>query len=237
NQHWLYVGRAGDDMAAALHLLFSAIEAQRAGNPDEWRKTRLHFVGTSYAPEGRAAKTVEPIAERCGVADMVDERTSRVPYFEALQTLKEADALLVIGSDSPSYSASKLYPYMLARRPMLSVLHEQSPAVEILRKCRAGEVVTFDPANVEASAGAMRSALETLRRSALRTSQRSLREAVRRGPEPDGRAAGDASQFALPALNWDEFKQYTAREMTRRMCEVFDRAISLGATMKQSTDF
>lgn len=204
NQHWLYVGRAGNDMAAAFRLLFSTMAELRRTKPREWKDLRLHFVGTSYAPVGRAVKTVEPIVVECGIGDLVREQTARVPYFEALQALTEADALLVTGSDSPSYTASKLYPYMLANRPMLSVLHEQSPAVEILRRCNAGEVVTFHPARPEAARGQMSGALLAL---------------LQRTAE-GGQKSEDSQQ-----INRSEFNQYTAREMTRKMCAVFDRAV------------
>lgn len=199
-QHWLYVGRGGDDMAPALRLLFSTLAKLRHSAPEQWQNVRLYFAGTSYAPSERATKTIEPIACEFGVEDIVAETTDREPYLETLKALTEADALLVIGSDSPSYSASKLYPYMVAGKPMLSILHKDSPAVEILRNCRAGEVVTFDPAHPEQSEPAMKQALIRT----MRNAECGLRNEV----------------------NADAFNRYSAREMTRRMCEVFDRAVA-----------
>lgn len=199
-QHWLYIGRGGHNMAAGLRLLFASIAQEREQHSDGWKNIRLHFAGTSYAPEGRGEKTVEKIASKFGVADIVDEITDRLPYFETLQALTEADALLVVGSDSPSYTASKLYPYILAERPMLSVLHEKSPAVEMIRKCNAGVLVTFDPAAPERSAGMMQKALE------------GLLEDIRKGRKP--------------ALDREYFAPYTAREMTGKLCAVFDRVVA-----------
>lgn len=206
-QHWVYVGAAGIIMSTALRLLFHALGALRLADPNEWNRIHLHFAGTSYAPAGQGRPTVQPIAEECGVGDLVEEQTDRRPYFETLQALTEADALLVIGSDSPSYTASKLYPYVLAKKPMLSILHEQSPAVEIVRKCQAGELVTFDPVNPDASAENMRTALRELLRVTTNN-----REPKTDNPTP-------------LSVNWAEFNQYTAREMTRRMCRVFDQAV------------
>ncbi|MBA2744374.1 MAG: hypothetical protein H0U43_08745 [Chthoniobacterales bacterium] len=206
-QHWIYAGAVGKIMETALQLLFGAIQERRIREPNAWRDVRLHFIGTSYAPGGRAKKTVEPIAAACGVADIVQEQTSRRPYFEMLRALTEADALLVIGSDSPSYSASKLYPYILAKRPMLSILHRDSPAVDILRRCRAGEIVTFDPARLDESRSAMSEALKMLKEKVE----------SRKAKVIEGEDQTD--------VDWDEFQQYTAREMTRRQCEVFDRAV------------
>lgn len=211
-RHWAYVGAVGPIMAPSLRLLFEGLRRSRQAAPTRWANVILHFVGTSYAPAGKGVETVRPIAREFGVADMVEEKTDRIGYFEALRTISDADALLVLGSDSPSYTASKLYPYILARRPMLSVLHEQSPAVEIVRKCRAGELVTFDPANLEASNEQMRRALLRLRVQSAKVEREKLK------------VESSGEQSAIQT-DWEEFKQYSAREMTRRMCAVFDRAV------------
>jgi hypothetical protein len=203
NRHWVYLGVLGSIMAPALRLLFTALRQAREAEPGRWSTVRFHFVGTSYARPERARKTAEAIAAECGVADLVEERTSRVPYFETLQALKEADALLVIGADLASYTPSKLYPYMLARRPMLAVLHEQSPAVNILQSLKAGIIVGFDSQNTKAADEQMRLALERLLDESVKGVQ----------PEIDGK----------------KFEQCTAREMTRKQCEVFDRAAARNA--------
>jgi Glycosyl transferase 4-like domain len=199
-QHWVYIGRGGRDMCPALRLLFSGLAAAIQSRPDLRSNVRLHFIGTSYAPPARAEKSVAPIAAECGVGELVEERTGRIPYFEALKALRDADALLVIGSDSPSYSASKLYPYMFARKPILAVLHRESPVVPILKQCRAGEVVTFEP-----GAAGDKSVVE-------------LAQAVQR-------IYTMAAQQSAPDMDEKELNKYTAREMTRRQCEVFDRAV------------
>ena len=74
---------------------------------------------------------------------MVSEVTDRIPYFEALQCLRDADALFVPGSDDPGYTASKIYPYILAKKPLLAVFHAESSVVGLLQKTRAGTVVGF----------------------------------------------------------------------------------------------
>jgi hypothetical protein len=77
------------------------------------------------------------------VADYVREQPARVPYFTGLQLLRDAQALVLPGSDDPQYTASKLYPYILARKPLLAVFHERSSVVEVLRQTRAGVCATF----------------------------------------------------------------------------------------------
>lgn len=199
-RHWVYVGRGGEDMAVALRLLFTALAEARQRDPATWSAVRMHFVGTSYAPADRAEKTVEPLARECGVGDLVEERTGRVPYFEALQSLRQSDAILVIGSDSPGYSASKLAPCLLARRPLLALLHADSPAVEILRRSRVARVVTFRPEDAKAAAAETTAAL-----------------------------LGTVADAASPSSTGLDLGQFTAehgaRAMTARQCEVLDRAV------------
>lgn len=140
--HWVSLGRGGDDLATALRGLFSAV-ARYA--PQALRqRLRLHFIGTSYAPEGRQVCTVRPLAEQYGLGDVVDEQPARLPMGAALAAMRAADALMVVGSDDPGYTASKLYPYLLARRPLLAVLHQLSPACELLQRCGGANLVRFD---------------------------------------------------------------------------------------------
>ena len=196
-EHWAYVGRAGGDMEFALDALFSALATARAADPGRYDRVRLHFVGTTYAEGERATKLVEPIAARHGVADLVDERPHRIPYFEALQILRDADALVIPGSDDPGYTASKLYPYILARRPLLALFHEQSTVVDVIRGTQAGTVVPF------ASGEPVADVAER------------LGDAWFSGPLP---AVG---------TDWSAFEPYTARAAALRQTEVFDAAAAL----------
>lgn len=141
--HMVYVGRAGHDMKTALKALFEGFKMGLDEGLEDFRKVRFHFIGTSYAPGETGKKTVEPIAAEAGVAEYVREQPARVPYFTGLQLLREAQLLIVPGSEDSQYTASKLYPYILARKPLLAIFHERSSVVEILRQTRAGECVTF----------------------------------------------------------------------------------------------
>ena len=199
-QHWVYVGAVGKIMQSSLRLLFSALRKLR----DEdlrWNQIHFHFVGTSYAPENRAEQTVTPVATECGVADMMEERTTRVSYFESLKLLQDAHALLVIGSDSKSYNPSKLATYAFARKPLLAILHQDSPGIGFLHRCKAGMVVPFDPAQPTS-------------------------ELIDKTVQGLQQVFAMVQEGIIPNLVEHELAKYTAREMTRRQCEVFDRALN-----------
>ncbi|MEB3350067.1 MAG: glycosyltransferase [Cyanobacteriota bacterium] len=140
--HWVSIGRGGADLYTALGGLFEAIV--RFAPAELRQRLRLHFLGTSYAPPGRGIPTIAPFAARYGLHSIVEERTDRLPLSLSLATLNAADALLVLGSNDPAYTASKLVPYLLARRPLLAVMHEQSLVCELLQRCGGGQLVRFD---------------------------------------------------------------------------------------------
>jgi hypothetical protein len=119
--HVVSVGAAGPIMRPALELLFAGVRNLRLTHPAAAARLRFHFIGTSYAPAGRAKPSVRPIAEACGVADCVQEETSRVGYFVALRTLLAADAIVIPGSNDPAYNPSKIAATFLADRPTLAL--------------------------------------------------------------------------------------------------------------------
>lgn len=191
-----YIGRGGHDMALATGSMFRAVREGLDREPGLFSRFRFFFVGTSYAAEGMGQKTIEPVAEKWGVAGQVTEITDRLPYFTALQVLRDADLLFIPGSTDAQYTASKLYPYILASKPLIAVFNENSSVVEILDKTRAGTCVTF---NNE----------ETPERIAPRVGA-ALAEMAGRLP-------------FVPDTNWQEFEPYSAREATRRQVEFFNK--------------
>jgi hypothetical protein len=220
-QHWVYVGRGGDDMNFAVNSFFTALASTLKMQPELKSKLAVHFIGTSYAPKERAAKTIEPLAAGCGLGDVVSESTDRIPYFEALQCLLDADALFVPGSDDPGYTASKIYPYILARKPLLAVFHEASTVVQILNGTKAGTVASFRSGeNVEAVASRILAtgwlASRPQDNGQQTTDSETGRQSVVSGQWPGVRPP-------MAATDWPAFAPYTAREMTRKLCQIFDK--------------
>jgi hypothetical protein len=206
-RHWVYLGRVVPGMHAALRALFTVLARLRETDPAVGR-LRLHFVGTNYAPAALAQEAVLPLAAECGVGDLVRERTERLPYLQGIALLQAADTVLIVGSDDPGYSASKIYPCIAAGRPILAVLHAASPAGAIITECRAGAVVGFDPSE----------AGDALARRLAPVVQQSLE-----------RPAG-----TRPPTDWRAFEPHTARAMTARLAAVFDAASAVRALRPSS---
>lgn len=192
-----YVGRGGPDMARAARILFSALREGREEQPGLFGRLKFEFLGTSYAAAGLGRQTIRPIAEQEGVADAVMELPDRLPYFQALRRLLDADGLVVLGSDDASYTASKLYPYLLAERPFVAVFHEKSPAVSFLKEARGGRLVTFNSGFEQATVSEARAQLGWL-----------------------------AERPAPPVLSASVLERHGAQAMTERLVGMFNDVVS-----------
>lgn len=193
-QHWVYVGRGGPDMAFALKAFFAAFR-QAMARDHSLRSVRLHFIGTDYAAHARARASIVPIAAESGVAEWVDESPHRIPYSEALRCLLDAHALIVPGSDDPGYTASKLYPYILASKPMLAIFRRESSVADVIAETKCAEVATFD-------------AETPLDRLVESIDQRWFLSKAYRLP---------------PRTIWPAFHPYSAEAMTRRLSDFLKR--------------
>jgi hypothetical protein len=198
--HMSYVGRGGPDMLPSLRAVFEAVLAGLQRWPDVFRRLRLHFVGTTYAHEAQVQYQVLPLASELNLEQLVDEHPGRVPYLTAMQIMLDSQALLAVGSESVHYTASKIFPCILAARPLLAVFHEKSSVVTILKETQASEVVEFGisrpiSATVGDIAGQLRNLLALPRDS-------------------------------RPPTKWEVFERYTAKAMTGRLAAVFDRVAS-----------
>lgn len=192
----VYVGRGGYDMEDALSLLFGAFRKGLQDKPALFEKFRFYFIGTSYAPPGMGKQTIKPVAEKFGLQDYVFEQTDRVPFYQGLKTLQDADGLIVPGSNDPAYTASKLYPYILAKKPLVGIFNSASSAGKILRECNAGDVI-----NLETSKG---EAYNTIKNFFYKISTCSWKENT----------------------NWKNFEPYTAKEMCRKQVLLFNQVLN-----------
>jgi glycosyltransferase involved in cell wall biosynthesis len=198
NVHLCYVGTLLPTGVETLRLLLRGLERARRDDPAAAR-LRLHFLGTSNQSESDAYRVL-PIARDCGVADAVTEEPSRLDYLDALAVLTHASGIVLLGSSERHYTASKLYPALLAERPMLALFHEQSSVVSILRAAASEptvRMVTYaDGPPDEAHVGAVACHLRAL-------------------------AASCVYQPADVAL--DRIEGVSARQLARQLATLFDR--------------
>jgi hypothetical protein len=145
--HHIYVGRCGPDMSVALKILFQGFKMFNETHKEEAAKMRFHFIGTDYAPPPLGRDWALPVAKEEGVLDFVREHRYRVPYFDSLYYMKNAGALTAVGSNDPTYSASKFFSYVLAGRPLLMIFHTQSPVLRFAQNVAAGFACGFKGAN------------------------------------------------------------------------------------------
>ena len=142
--HLVYVGRCGADMDYALHALFEAFGLFLRASPAKAARLQFHFLGTGYAPPPLGREWAMPVARKLGLQAYVNEHCYRLPLFDALHYLSNADALLAVGSNDASYSPSKIYPNLMAQRPLLMVYHEKSLACEVARSIGGTLLETFN---------------------------------------------------------------------------------------------
>ena len=197
--HWVYIGRGGEDIYFPLKSFFSAIGEDRKENPELWEKIKIHFIGTSYSDEKRSQKTVEPVAIEAGIGDLVEEKTERISYLESLKLLLDSDLILVFGSDDLSYSPSKIYPYILAKKPLISIFHESSHIFKLLKEFGLDKMPTY---NSNDDMGSLVS---------------SIKKRLKYFASTNG--------YTCPDINWSKFDKYKVRELTRTQCEIFNSCL------------
>jgi hypothetical protein len=142
-----FVGTFMPRSGALVRVLMRSLRRLLTEKPQLVARIRLNFVCTSNQPADDGSYRVRPIAEDEGVAHLVHEIPRRVPYLEALATLACSEALLLIGSDEPHYTASKIYPALMSGRPYLSLFHQASSSHAILSAAGGGISLAFSNAD------------------------------------------------------------------------------------------
>ena len=192
----VYIGRGGIDMHRAITPVFEALKKKKASQPQVVNKLKFYFIGTSYAVNGKGTPTILPLAKHYGVDDNVIEITDRISYYHTLATLQMADALFIPGSDDPKYTASKVYPYLLTRRPLLAIFNSQSSALNIMGEYGVKHFYSFDKTiDLECQIDNF------------------LNEIIN-------------GNLVQSAYNNEAIKKYSAEIMTKRQCDLFDQIIT-----------
>jgi len=116
-------------------------------DPEARRRLKVWFVGTSNERRADAPGVVASLALAAGVGDIVVEHPPRLAYFEALRVLRDAHAVVVLGSAEPHYTPSRVFPALASRRPIIARLHRESPAWHLLSDAARSRRVTLIPSD------------------------------------------------------------------------------------------
>lgn len=134
-----YIGVLGPMMHKSLALFFAA-----AAQIEHFQRDfDVVFQGTSYAGDLHAKKTAAPVAKGYGLEN-IKESTTRLSMPAVLSGLRQANGLLIFGTDYKGYTASKLYPYLQSGKPLLVILHPASNACNILQELSSAVIILLD---------------------------------------------------------------------------------------------
>jgi hypothetical protein len=197
--HFVYAGAMLPKAYPVLVRLLKALATIRDQDPQLMEGLRVHFVGTGKSPNDANGYNVLPYVRRLGLESWVDETPHRIGYMDVLNHLREASAILVIGSTESHYSPSKIYQAVQARRPIFALLHEQSTAVDMVRNSQAGCVVTLTETRLPAPEE-LSSALATFIRD---------------------------PKYSANEVRWNVFESHSARNSARLLAGALDRALEL----------
>jgi len=128
-------------------------------------------------------------------ADMVEERSERIPYFQAISAMADSDAILLIGSVRSDYTASKLFNCILSGKPVLALFHTESLVSRIIPDFPTARLAAFKESPAEEGYAPV----------------------VEREVHWLLKGLG-AQEFSPQALD-----PYSAEHLTQQQCDVFDR--------------
>lgn len=197
--HLSYVGACIPGMYPAVRSIFQAVKKGLEGQPSVFEKLRLHFIGTSYSSSKASSGPLNEIAREFGLERFVSERRSRVSYLDSIQIMLDSNALFLVGSDEAHYTASKVFPYMLSGRPLLTVFHEASSVVGILNNYKPARTITYSN-----------------ERSPLQST----------GEICDALVDIMTNSDSAEANSKEAVKAFTTRAMTARLAKAFDAAVT-----------
>ncbi|MEC9344703.1 MAG: glycosyltransferase [Pseudomonadota bacterium] len=147
-----YFGRIGSDMESALDRMFAVLRAGRDVAPETFGNMRICLVGTSYQPGPGARGAIGQRIVDQGLSGLLSEQPERIPYLDALRSLRALDFVLVLGSDDPAYVPSKLAQTLAAGRRIIAFAGSNPAIGQVLDQVPTALVIPADLADVEAIA-------------------------------------------------------------------------------------
>jgi len=112
-----------------IKLLFKSIKELIVEDKFD-KNIKLFFIGTGKYSH----KSISEYAIEVGIEDYVIEIHERFPFLHILNFLSASYGVLVIGSTEKHYTASKIFQSLLSEKPVFSIFHNQSTALQILKE-------------------------------------------------------------------------------------------------------
>jgi glycine/D-amino acid oxidase-like deaminating enzyme len=193
----VYVGTIWPAVLPTLRTFLQAIACVRDTAPGVFSRLRVRFIGTTGNANNNSRQMVVPLAEQSGVAEAVEEVPQRLPFIDALSLTSNAGANLLLGSDEPHYTPSKVIGILMAGRPYISLLHEKSSARAICMAAGGGIDFSFRSA-------------EDLTEIVPRLADAIIRMSI--APESRG------------PINARAYTQFEASAVAARFAQIFDEA-------------
>ncbi|MCW3090881.1 MAG: hypothetical protein JWP81_1950 [Ferruginibacter sp.] len=193
----VYAGALLPKAYELLEALFKSI----CRNENVFSGVEFHFIGTGKNSKSVEGFALKQLAEKYGIwQSVIFEYPNRLSYLDVLIHLSMADAIFILGSTESHYTPSKTFQAVLSGKMILSVLHEQSTAVNIIRQSRAGLVMDFN-----GLAGA--------------------KKIEENFPEFFTEFLKELKHFDTEMVDKKYFEQYSAENMTRQLAILLNKAM------------
>ncbi|MCL4789408.1 MAG: glycosyltransferase [Verrucomicrobia bacterium] len=200
-----YTGTIIEGMLPCVRTLFRSVRALTDANPSP--RILIHFIGTSADPSGKDALGLMGLAEELGVGRVFRLEPRRIGYLDALRSMQDADALLLLGSRASHYTASKLFPCWLSGKPVLALFHAASTVNELAAELGGVHLVKYD--NQEGP------------ETRVDETARVLRQLI------------EHDSVALRPRNQSAFEPYSSRGTAQRYAALFDRVVAERGLMRR----
>lgn len=198
NMHITYAGAMLPNAYATLEIVCQALKDLQNKNPDFFSRIRIHFIGTGKSSGDTQGFNVLPFVKRFELGTAIVEHPARIPFLDVLNHLTHSAAVLILGSTDSHYSPSKIFQGVLARRPLVAILHDQSSACKVLQDSRGGAVIRF-------------------------SEHKPLPECA----DEIGKAIIEALTIPYDErlIDWSVFSRYSAESCTKELAAAFDKVI------------
>jgi len=112
--------------------------------PECKEKVHFDFIGTGLHKDKRKNNWLGQYARSRGLEKSVTETCKSQLYLDAINCMLQADVLLLVGPPERYYMASKLFPYLQTGKPIIAIIHQSSPMLDILDTCDNVRIITYN---------------------------------------------------------------------------------------------